>query len=44
MLKAIDGLPFVGGDNMVTFESLTCIFTFGLLIVAIIALDNSKKK
>ena len=27
-----------GGGNMVTFEALSCIFTFGLLIVAIIAL------
>lgn len=29
---------------MVTFEALTCIFTFGLLVVAIIAYDSSKKK
>ncbi|MGM9526173.1 MAG: putative holin-like toxin [Peptococcaceae bacterium] len=34
-----DGLPCLrGGDNMVTFEALTCVFTFGLLVVAIIAL------
>ena len=30
--------PRWGGGNMVTFEALGCIFTFGLLIVAIIAL------
>lgn len=31
-----------GGGNMVTYEALTCMFTLGLLIVAIIALKQSK--
>ena len=30
------------GDNMVTFEALTCMYTLGLLIVAIIALKQGK--
>ena len=33
-----------GGDYTVTFESLTCIFTFGLLVVAIIALNSGNKQ
>lgn len=37
-----DGLPCERGGNMVTFEALTSIFTFGLLIVAIIAAIQSK--
>lgn len=39
-----DGLPCERGGNMVTFEALTSIFTFGLLIVAIIAAIQSKYK
>ena len=33
-------LPLYGGDSLVTFEALTCMFTLGLLIVAIIALQQ----
>ena len=33
-----------GGDNMVTWDALTCVFTFGLLLVAVIAFVCGKKK
>ena len=40
----MDGAPVLGGDIMVTWEALTCMFTFGLMLVAVIALfiDNNK--
>ena len=31
----MDGAPILGGDIMVTWEALTCMFTFGLLLVMI---------
>ena len=40
---AVDGSPLKGGVIMVTWEALTCVFTFGLLLVAVIALFNGNK-
>ena len=34
--------PCKGGMNMVTFEALTCMFTLGLLIVAILTSKQDK--
>lgn len=39
---AVDGSP-LRGDIMVTWEALTCMFTFGLMLVAVIAPFNGKK-
>ena len=36
-------LALQGGMNMVTFEALTCMFTFGMLLVAMFALISGKK-
>ena len=52
VLIAADGLPFEGvvyptrkASGMVTWDALTCLFTFGLLIVAMFTFnDKSKKK
>ncbi len=41
----MDGAPFKGGMIMVTWEALNAMFTFGLLLVAVIALfigNNNK--
>ena len=35
-------LALQGGMNMVTFEALTCMFTLGLLIVAILTSKQDK--
>ena len=35
-------LPCEGGMNVVTFEALTCMFTLGLLIVAILTSYQDK--
>ena len=40
----MDGAPILGGDIMVTWEALTCMFTFGLLLVAVIALFIGNNK
>ncbi len=40
----MDGAPVLGGDIMVTWEALTCMFTFGLMLVAVIALFIGNNK
>ena len=40
----MDGAPFKGGVIMVTWEALTCLFTFGLLLVSVIALFIGNNK
>ncbi len=40
----MDGALILGGDIMVTWEALTCMFTFGLLLVAVIALFIGNNK
>ncbi len=37
-------LPEKGSDNLVTYEALICMFTFGALIVSIIAVSKDKLK
>ena len=38
----LEGFGPVRGMNMVTFEALTCMFTLGLLIVAILTSKQDK--
>lgn len=40
----MDGAPVLGGDIMVTWEALNAMFTFGLMLVAVIALFIGNKK
>ena len=37
-------VALLGGDIMVTWDALSCVFTFGILLVAVIALFNGKKQ